>query len=832
MADNRWMRTGQLAAGRPARAFAAGVAISMLTLLAACGGGGDTGGSASPAPTQVTQTIGAAGGTIQGPGGVTLTIPADALTADTPLTIALDGSGAPPPPAGSTQHGPMIALLPHGTSFNAPVQITVAFDAAQFPAGQLPILLKTNEQRDGWQQLRTLVSGNTLTAWITGFSYTAVIRPMPSQFLAHPRDCAVIENGWCFFRASAGGDAPFTYQWLRNGVTVPGETNEMILVNPARAADDGALYSVEATSRNGATIVSNSARLTVSPLPPVIANHPIDVQVVEGSPATFSAASTSSVAQALQWKRCDTGVNCGATTADWGPVTHIAGAQSPSYTLPNALFTDHGARFALCASNRGGTTCSREARLSVISQAVQPVITSPPRSITVRAGASASFTVQATGGALSYEWSDSRDGVTFAPRPACGNSATCTISNTVQGDSGTNFRVRVFNAVGAAVSTPPALLTVQRAPTLAPTRVGGGLAHSIALRGNGTLVAWGANNYGQLGRGTVGAPGDPGQVSGLAGVATFAVGGDHNFALLDNGEVRAWGRNHRAQLGFATGSAPEVRPVPASPDVGPARHIAAAPIGGNPGPHSLAVLANNPLTAAWGSNLSGQLGNGLADPNRTPELVPNLSFVTRVAAGGGFSLALRQDGMVWAWGSNECGQLGLANAGNVLTPTPIPGLARVIQIAAGSRFSLAIDEDGDVWAWGANDRGQLGNGSRTAGCRAEPQRISLPMPATAIAAGNAHAVALLEDGRVFAWGDNAEGQVGADMAEPYMLVPTLVGSPLPGGIVAVGTGWVHTLAVDSNFDVWAWGFNGSGQLGDGTTQERSTPARVPGVNLR
>ena len=146
---------------------------------------------------------------------------------------------------------------------------------------------------------------------------------------------------------------------------------------------------------------------------------------------------------------------------------------------------DDGAGFRFCATNSGGTACSREARLSVIPLPVQPTITQQPQSLTALAGTSADFTVRALGGSLSYAWQQGRDGVNFVSHPTCGNAATCTISNAAFADDGTYLRVEVSNVAGSVLSAN-AQLTVRINPGAALNRVLGGNLFSIGLAANGS----------------------------------------------------------------------------------------------------------------------------------------------------------------------------------------------------------------------------------------------------------------------------------------------------------------------------------------------------------
>lgn len=792
----------------------AGCAVA---LLAACGGGGGSGAQPSM-PLAVTQTVGSAGGNIVGPNGVTVEIPPGALAADTPITIAVDGAGAPPVPAAGPAIGPIYSITPHGTRFGVPVTLRVPFDPAQVPSGQPLALIKTSAAGDAWQQLVAERAGTTLSAAATSFSYIAVAFVLnPVHIVDQPDDQTTSEGGFAFFRVEA-----FTfrqhgvrYQWLRDGAVLPGETNPEILIPRVTLAHDNALYSVRVSGFGGVFEDSRAARLTVLARPPVIVNQPADVQAVEGTPAVFSAASTSSLPQTLRWQ----------VTA--------AGASAPA-DLPNQTSTllsfvaaagDDGARYRLCASNAGGTSCSRNALLSVIPRPVAPQIVQQPLPVTALAATSASFTVAANGGSLSYQWQSGRDGVNFAPEPRCGNAATCTLSSVALGDDGTHFRVLVVNSAGSALSAG-ALLTVRLNPGAVLVRLGGGGGHSVGLRGDATLRAWGSNGDGQLGDGTTAARNDAVDVTALTNVTTFSVGYDFALALRANGEVWAWGRNADAQLGDGTTiDRPTPQPVPG---LGPARSVAASLDAVRA--FGLAVLADGSVRA-WGNNRFGQLGDGTTTDRPTPVPVGTLSNMAAVAAGTHHVLALRRDGTVWAWGANNVGQLGDGTTTASLVPVPVPLPATIVAISAGGSSSLALTDQGTVLAWGRNVDGGLGDG--TTEQRTAPVTVALPAPAIAVAAAwDGHALALLADGRVYAWGFNEYGQCGLGTDTPAEPLPRQVIAPLPANVVAIGVGANHSLALDAAGNVWAWGNNTAGQLNDGTTaSQREAPVRVRNVNL-
>jgi Regulator of chromosome condensation (RCC1) repeat len=262
---------------------------------------------------------------------------------------------------------------------------------------------------------------------------------------------------------------------------------------------------------------------------------------------------------------------------------------------------------------------------------------------------------------------------------------------------------------------------------------------------------------------------------------------------------------------------------------------------------------------AWGYNANGQLGDGTTLDRNLPELVPNLGAVKSLTAGSQHTLALRSDGAVWAWGSNFAGALGDGSTVDRLTPVEVLGLSGVIALAAEEGYSVALKSDGTVWAWGWNNVGQLGDGSTVnrdapvqaqnltdiVAIAADEGNLALKSDGTvwawgggaptlvpnlsgirAISAKGGHSLALDSGGGVWAWGSNIFGELGDGTT-------TDRNTPAPvlnlTGIKAISAGQVHSLAIGDDGTVWAWGWNASGQLGDGTTTDRHTPVQVQGL---
>jgi alpha-tubulin suppressor-like RCC1 family protein len=235
---------------------------------------------------------------------------------------------------------------------------------------------------------------------------------------------------------------------------------------------------------------------------------------------------------------------------------------------------------------------------------------------------------------------------------------------------------------------------------------------------------------------------------------------------------------------------------------------------------------------AWGYNFYGQVGDGTSGNNRTtPTQVSGLtSGVVGVAGGVYHSLAVKTDGSVVAWGSNSSGQMGIPGTSQSLVPVAVPNLSLVSAISAGSYYSLALR--GVVagspagWGWGYNDYGQVGDGTsgttRTAPVRAPSNLLSL-------SAGDLHALATGTDGLVWGWGANTAGQLGLGITSSKELRASRVGGL--SEVLAVAAGTSHSLALMADGTARGWGYNTSGQVGDGSTTLRTRPQAVANLTL-
>ncbi len=340
----------------------------------------------------------------------------------------------------------------------------------------------------------------------------------------------------------------------------------------------------------------------------------------------------------------------------------------------------------------------------------------------------------------------------------------------------------------------------------------GGSSHSAALSYDGSVWTWGANSSRQLGNGTESERRVPGRVNGLTGVKALASGGSHLLAVTDDGAVWAWGANFSGQIGIgSTGQWSAVTRLTSLDNV-----VAVA--GG--ADFSIALKSDGTVWT-WGANGYGQLGDGTQNPRSAPGQVPGITDATAIAAGSNHALVLRTDGTVWGWGYNG-GTLGDGTSTNRFSPVQTSVISNVVRIAAGYNQSFAIDASGVTWAWGWGTAGQLGIGS-TASPTIPQQTLFSSLQA--LATGSEHSVAVTAEGYVWTTGRDWMGQLGNDpLASPQQNTPIAVAGL--SNISGVAAGWGQSVALGTDGSVWAWGENGSGQLGDGTSDDRYVPVQI------
>jgi len=506
---------------------------------------------------------------------------------------------------------------------------------------------------------------------------------------------------------------------------------------------------------------------------PTISEDPKDRTVFVGQSAKFDFGASGKPPFTFQWFR--NGVA-------------IAGATEAVYITPAVTAADDGAKYSVKITNAQGSITSKDATLTVKAG---PSITTEPVAQTVNVGASATFTVAATGEQLQYQWLRDEQPISGA------TSATYTLSATAAADDGALISVLVGNP-GGVIGSRAVTLTVLSAPSVTVQPVsqtvvaGDALVLGVTALGGNLRYQWRRNG------------------SDLEGATNRVLRIEAAALADDNASYSVTVAN---SLGSVSSAAATLRVVGGAVATLPAAvaQVALAKPGTAAAAFTL-VRRSNGSVASWGYNVDGQRGDGTtgvpSDSIGTVTL-PAGRTARQVAAGGLQALVLLDNGEVHAWGLNDVGQLGVGDSLSRTAPTKVTLPRAAIAVAAGRQFSLALLDDGRVFAWGANDLGQLGNNTREISVL--PVQVSVLTDVVQIAAGNSHALALRADGSVWAWGANASGQLGDGSFKPSR-VPVATGLTQ---IARIRAGGGVSAAISRRLGLYLWGENADGQLGLG-----------------
>ena len=396
--------------------------------------------------------------------------------------------------------------------------------------------------------------------------------------------------------------------------------------------------------------------------------------------------------------------------------------------------------------------------------------------------------------------------------------------------------------------TPPA----QRGIRFSQIRLG--YNYSAAIGSDGNLYTWGGNDDGQLGNGTTTNQNRPAQIDKPQGAPEgFAwkqviLGGWHSAAIGSDGNLYTWGDDGSGQLGDGTNTNQKTPTLVNKPQGTPEGFTwKQVSLGGF---HSAAIGSDGNLYT-WGYNKYGQLGNGTTtNQNRPaqidkPQGAPEGFAWKQVILGGWHSAAIGSDGNLYTWGRNDDGQLGNGTTTNQNRPTLVnkpqgtPEGFTWKLASLGEHHSAAIGSDGNLYTWGVNSNGQLGNGTTTNQNR--PAQIDKPQGTpegfawTQASLGDGDSAAFGSDGNLYVWGWNKYGELGDDTTTDRY-TPTLVGKPqgAPDGFTwtQASLGWYHSAAIGSDGQLYTWGSNSNGQLGrdpsNAWPSSRPGPVGFPG----
>lgn len=346
---------------------------------------------------------------------------------------------------------------------------------------------------------------------------------------------------------------------------------------------------------------------------------------------------------------------------------------------------------------------------------------------------------------------------------------------------------------------------------------------------------------------------------------TLSAGAGHTCYVNPRGMAFCWGGNSDGELGNGTTND---GPQPSAVREGSLFVSISAGFG-----HTCAVTASATVLC-WGDNGAGQLGSDVGDGSRSPVPVSGGLKFAAVSAGFSHTCGLATSGAAYCWGDNEYGELGTGNKAASIAPAPVMGGHRFRSVRAGVLFSCGITTAGDAYCWGLNSRGQLGIGSKTDSTIPAP--VSGGLHFVSIATGDGHVCGVTAVGKGYCWGDNEYGQLGIGSNSPS-LVPAVVAGGLTFDSLAAGktftcgvtvtglahcwgwgddavvatesdvpdnvpaqvfgsrglvfksvtTGQVHACGLTAAGEVYCWGMNKYGQLGNGSKDDSVRPVPVP-----
>ncbi|NBT26562.1 MAG: hypothetical protein EBT09_08440, partial [Actinobacteria bacterium] len=430
--------------------------------------------------------------------------------------------------------------------------------------------------------------------------------------------------------------------------------------------------------------------------------------------------------------------------------------------------------------------------------------------------------------------------VTSAPVPPQTPTATATVSLTPPSVPIATVQVR------GSLGMSPYSVWVPTEPFPFASITAGGYAtgdHTCGLTANGTAYCWGANSQGQLGNGTTDTRVAPSAVTGGLRFSSLTAGGLHTCGLTVNGMAYCWGQNFSGQLGDGTSGTQVERNL--------ANRTAPVPVTGAltfsslvAGSYHTCGLTANGTAYCWGDNYYGQLGDGFPGTNRlSPVAVLGGRSFTGLASGAHHTCGLTGSGTAYCWGSNWSGEIGDGTSGNDKwdyapqrnLPVAVRGGVSFSSLTAGSGHTCGLTGGGEAYCWGRNQAGQLGDGTGihdwtdNATDRPLPAAVTGGRLFTKVSARSDQTCAVTSVGDAYCWGAGSNRQFVQDHGGAGQIdsaSPVAVGGGL--AFASVATGDRHTCALTVAGMAYCWGVNQDHQLGGWGSYLAATPVAVAG----
>ena len=338
--------------------------------------------------------------------------------------------------------------------------------------------------------------------------------------------------------------------------------------------------------------------------------------------------------------------------------------------------------------------------------------------------------------------------------------------------------------------------------------ISGGEYHSLAIKNDGTLWAWGRNHLYQLGDGTEVHKTIPTQIGTANNWVKVHAGYSSSFGIKADGTLWGWGYNSGGKLGY--GAATYVVTTPTQ--IGTDTNWLSISDGWS---HTIALKTDGTLWT-WGLNENGELGDNTTVDKITPTQIGTATNWQTIATGTQHSLAIKTDGTLWFWGSRFT-LYGTTSQNNI--PTQIGTATNWLKLAGNQWHIAAIKTDGTLWTMGENSNGQLGDGTTVS--RTTPIQVGTATDWRDVSVGYRYTIASKNNLSFWSWGRNDFGQLGnGTTGTTNTLIPTQVGTSSDSNEISAGD--YHVMVKNGDGFIRVTGNNVLGQLGDGTNVHKNT----------
>jgi len=342
---------------------------------------------------------------------------------------------------------------------------------------------------------------------------------------------------------------------------------------------------------------------------------------------------------------------------------------------------------------------------------------------------------------------------------------------------------------------------------------------------SGAAYCWGDNRNGQLGNGSPSSSSVPVPVAGDLLFRLVTSLGPHACGLTRSDAAYCWGFNRQGQIGNGTKMDAVSAPAPVSGGL--------AFVSLSAGYLHTCGVTRGQAVYCWGSNRSGELGNGSKAESAVPVAVAADRALRLVSAGGGHTCGLSTEGVAYCWGGNRSGELGTGSQADSAVPVPVAGRLRFRLISAGLGYTCGLTAEGVAYCWGENSAGQLGNGSQVDSptpVPVEDPARRFPSPTRvrgfrALSLGYSHTCGITAENIAYCWGANGAGQLG-NGSKTNSPIPVPVSGNLVFRSIHIGGKTPYTCGVTADGTAHCWGDNSAGQLGNGSTTSSAVPVPV------